>query len=66
MNLSKATRKALPASWMVAQGLPMEFERATALALGEDPMVRKGGIQIALLSGTVVLRGLERQTQEQW
>jgi len=66
MNLSKAKRKALPASWMVVQELAMGFERATALALVADPMVRKGGTQIALVSGKAVLRGVERQTQEQW
>lgn len=59
-------RKALPASWTVVQELAMEFELATALALVADPMVRKGGIQIALASGKVALRGVERQTQEQW
>ncbi len=65
MNLSKAMRKALLASWMVVQGLPMESERARVLALGEDPMVRKGGIQIAPLSGKAASRGVERQTQDQ-
>lgn len=44
----------------------MGFEWAMALALVGDPMVRKGGTQIALVSGKAVLRGVERQTQEQW
>lgn len=44
----------------------MERELATALALVADPMVRKGGIQITLVSGKAALRGVERQTQERW
>lgn len=64
-NFSKARRKALPASWTVVQGLAMESERATALVLVADPMVRMGGIQITLVSGKVALGEVERPTQEQ-